>query len=164
MSPRLVFGGLVATLLAVNALIVQKELLVRTGTPVLLRLAPVDPRSLIQGDYMRLRYEVSADAERADPRPPRDGKLVIRLDEHQVATFVRFHHGEPLAEGERLLRYRQRRRGAIRLGAEEFFFQEGLANRFSSARFGEVRLGSRGECVLVGLRAEERRPLGPGLQ
>lgn len=162
MSPRLVFGGLLATLLGVNAFIVQKERLLRSGTPVLLALAPVDPRSLIQGDYMTLRYQVSAAAEDANPDPPRDGKLVIRLDEHGVASFVRFHGGEPPGEGERLLRYRLRRWRNLRLGAEAFFFQEGQADTYAAARFGEIRLAPDGDCVLVGLRDERRQPLGPG--
>lgn len=38
--------------------VMQKETLIAKGTEVLLRLAPVDPRSLMQGDYMALNYEV----------------------------------------------------------------------------------------------------------
>ncbi|MFX7329222.1 GDYXXLXY domain-containing protein, partial [Acinetobacter baumannii] len=34
----------------------QKEMLLKEGQLVLLPLAPVDPRSLMQGDYMALRY------------------------------------------------------------------------------------------------------------
>ncbi|KIG15596.1 putative membrane protein [Enhygromyxa salina] len=36
----------------------QKERVLSTGQTVLLPLAPVDPRSLMQGDYMILRYEL----------------------------------------------------------------------------------------------------------
>lgn len=35
------------------------ERILSMGQPVLLRLAPVDPRSLMQGDYMRINYEVT---------------------------------------------------------------------------------------------------------
>jgi uncharacterized membrane-anchored protein len=39
------------------------------------------------------------------------------------------------------------------LGTNAFFFQEGDAERFSSARYGEFRVDrSSGEAVLVGLR------------
>ena len=38
--------------------VVQKETLISKGTEVLLRLAPVDPRSLMQGDYMALNYQI----------------------------------------------------------------------------------------------------------
>ena len=53
--------GLVILLL-VNRAIWDKEQQLRDGRVVLLALAPVDPRSLMQGDYMRLRYAVETDA------------------------------------------------------------------------------------------------------
>ncbi|MFD0701266.1 GDYXXLXY domain-containing protein [Myroides pelagicus] len=37
----------------------EKEKIVKQGQLVLLELAPVDPRSLMQGDYMRLNYAIS---------------------------------------------------------------------------------------------------------
>ena len=42
-----------------NNSILQKEKLLTDGQLVLLELAPVDPRSLMQGDYMRLNYDIS---------------------------------------------------------------------------------------------------------
>ena len=38
----------------------------------------------------------------------RDGKAVIRLDEHSQAHFVGIHQGQPLAEGQHLLVFRMR--------------------------------------------------------
>ena len=43
---------------AFNYGIFQKEEIKANGETVLLELAPVDPRSLMQGDYMRLRYAI----------------------------------------------------------------------------------------------------------
>ena len=96
-----------------------KETLIRTGEPVLLELAPVDPRSLIQGDYMDLRYKIAADLEQRDL--PWRGKLVIRLDEQQVAHFVRLDDGTPLAADERLLVY-YKHEWTLDLGAPSYFF------------------------------------------
>jgi hypothetical protein len=54
--------GIVATALLValvaNGAIWQKEALIANGRPVFLELAPVDPRSLMQGDYMRLDFRI----------------------------------------------------------------------------------------------------------
>ncbi|MDE8355606.1 GDYXXLXY domain-containing protein, partial [Klebsiella pneumoniae] len=47
--------GLVLALAVVNLAIVSCERLLAEGEVVLLELAPVDPRSLMQGDYMSLR-------------------------------------------------------------------------------------------------------------
>jgi uncharacterized membrane-anchored protein len=159
MRNAVIFGGLAFALLGPTVLIVQKESLLATGKPVLLELAPVDPRSLMQGDYMVLDYAISRDRG-SSQEWPRDGHLVLRLDEHGAGQFVRFHDpGTPLAPGEFLLRYRVRD-GRVRLGAEAFFFQEGHAQRYEGARYGELRVAPNGTSVLVGLRNKEREPLG----
>ena len=160
MRNAVIFGGLAFALLGPTVLILQKESLLATGKPVLLELAPVDPRSLMQGDYMVLDYAISRERGRSQEWP-RDGHLVLRLDEQGTGQFVRFHDpGTPLAPGELLLRYRVRD-GRVRLGAEAFFFQEGHAQRYEGARYGELRVAPHGTSVLVGLRSKEREPLGP---
>lgn len=54
---------IVATLVAILLLFVKavgsKESTLKDGKLVLLELAPVDPRSLMQGDYMRLNYAIT---------------------------------------------------------------------------------------------------------
>lgn len=155
----IVLAGLIAILAIVNWQIVGKERVLRDGAPLLIALAPVDPRSLIQGDYMRLDYAIARQiAYQADW--PRDGQIVVMPDADGVAQFVRRHEsGEPLAPGERLLRYR-RRAGRIRIGTDAFFFQEGHADRYTGARYGDLRVDAAGEALLVGLRDAARQPLG----
>jgi uncharacterized membrane-anchored protein len=154
-----IFGGLALVVVALTSLVVRKEAVLAHGTPLLLELAPVDPRSLIQGDYMVLNYAISQEL-RYDDSLPSDGRLVLRLDELGVGRFVRVHEaGTPLQPGELLLRYRMRE-GRVRLGAESFFFQEGHAERYARAKYGELRVQPDGNSVLVGLRDVERRPLG----
>jgi uncharacterized membrane-anchored protein len=154
----LVWGTLLLVLIAVNYWIAKREETLATGRTVLLRLAPADPRSLIQGDYMRLRYAIAdtVPAERLDA----EGRIVVSLDAQGVAAFVRLHRGEALQPGEHLLFYRNR--GGLRLGAEAFFFQEGDAPLYENARYGELRVDDTGASVLVGLRGEDLRPLGRG--
>ena len=157
-----IFGGLALVLGVANAAIVQKERLLADGTTMLVQLAPVDPRSLIQGDYMRLDYDIarmigwSASTTEGGAAP--DGHLVVRLGADSVASFVRVHTpGTPLAPGEHLLRFR-RRAGRIRIGTDAFYFQEGHAARYEGARYGELRVDRSGSSVLVGLRDDARRP------
>ncbi|HXV98347.1 MAG TPA: GDYXXLXY domain-containing protein [Anaerolineae bacterium] len=145
-----------------NLLIFQKEQLLASGQTIFLQLAPVDPRSLIQGDYMALRYHITQNLPVDEL--PNDGYLVLKLDERNIATFDRIYQpGEPLAPDERLIRYRKRN-WDIRLGAESFFFQEGHADYYDEARFAELRLAESGETVLVGLRGPELEPLGPPVE
>jgi len=150
----LMWGGLALVVAVFVGLVVQKERVLRDGEPVLLRLAPVDPRSLIAGDYMRLSYAI-----RADVHWPADGWLVLRPDANGVGQLVRpYAPGEALAPGELKLRYR-RRQSQMRLGAEAFYFEEGDAELYRSAAYGELRVASSGESVLVGLRDAHRDPI-----
>jgi uncharacterized membrane-anchored protein len=147
----LLFG--LAVLVIVNAAIYQRERLRTHGEIVLLELAPVDPRSFMQGDYMALRFALTDAAfpRRRENTPP-DGRLVLRLDEHRVATFVRFDDGQtPLYAGEIRLRYRFRH-GAPKFATNAFFFQEGTADAYETARYGEFRVDAGGEALLTALR------------
>jgi uncharacterized membrane-anchored protein len=160
MRAAVLLGGLALALLVPTGLIIQKERVLATGQPVLLELAPRDPRSLMQGDYMVLDYAISRDQAGAVADQAKDGHLVLRLDEHGVGQFVRFHSPDvPLQPGELKLQYRYRQR-RLRLGAESFFFQEGHASRYEQARYGELRVAGNGSSVLVGLRDEQRAPMG----
>jgi len=158
MRSRVIFIGFALVALALVVLVVRKERVLSHGTPVLLELAPVDPRSLMQGDYMVLDYAVSREVRKTEVS--QEGLLVLRLDENGVGHFVRRHTPDtPLAPGELLLGYKQRE-GRVRLGAESFFFQEGHADRYAGAKYGELRVAEDGSSVLVGLRNAERQPLG----
>lgn len=150
MRRAFILPGLLLALALPSWAIVEKERLLASGDVVLLELAPVDPRSLIQGDYMRLEYAVTRIME-ANDSWPRDGNIVVTLDAQRVATFVRRDDGRPLAAGEHLLRYR-RRDFRVRVGSNAFFFEEGRASMYARARYGELRVNDAGESVLVGLR------------
>jgi uncharacterized membrane-anchored protein len=159
MRSALVITGLVLVLAVPNALVLQKERLLTNGTSMLLELAPVDPRSLIQGDYMRLDFAITRQIADSQRHWPRTGRIVVALDEHGVARFARRHDGRtPLGPREHLLTYR-RRRGGIRVGTDAFHFQEGHARRYQGARYGEVRVAPSGTSVLVGLRDSTRKAM-----
>lgn len=157
---RILFGlGLALALGGPLVAIWQKERVLRHGRTLLLELAPRDPRSLMQGDYMDLNYKVATEAFRSDGKAP-NGKLVLKDDPRSVGQFLRFHGGEATAPGEYLLRFRKRG-WRVRLGAESFFFQEGKAKNFAGAKYGELRVSPEGDAVLVGLRGPDLQPLGP---
>lgn len=151
-----------ATLALCNLAILRNERLLASGETLFLELAPADPRSLIQGDYMRLRYAIEQQAQpAAAARGQRRGHLVVALDAAHVGTFVRLHAGEPLGPGERLLSYRLERQ-RVRIDPDSFLFQEGLADRYRAAKFGEFKLDGAGGRLLVGLTDGERRRIEAG--
>ena len=148
----LVVLGALLTLGSVNFAIVTKEGIRRDGAVVYLPLAPVDPRSLLQGDYMALRFALTTEIERAAlpdslPRGGETGFVDVAIDAQRITRIAPADAPPALR-----LRYRMRN-GRIWLGTNAFLFEEGSAERFSSARYGEFRVDrASGEPVLVGLR------------
>ncbi len=152
-----VIAGLVLVLGAGNYTVWQHERTLGDGELMYLELAPVDPRSLMQGDYMALRFAIAEGARK--PEVPSHGRVVVRLDERRIGTFVRVHGGEALALGEALLEYRKRDRG-VRIVTDAYFFQEGQAERYAKAKYGEVRARADGQALLVRLRDAKLATLG----
>lgn len=157
----LLLSGL-AILAGINATVWRYERAMSSGEVVLLRLAPVDPRSLMQGDYMRLNYEIARELTSRDARATQDkgsNTLVIRLDAHQVATLVADGKPDRLASDERLLQVHQSER-QWQIGPDAYFFEEGTGGQYEAARYGEFRLQADGKTLLVGLRDEAYQPIG----
>lgn len=148
-------------LAVVNVGIWQHESLLRSGRVVLLELVPVDPRSLMQGDYMRLAYHVQQAAfpRLAVQRPRGDGRIIVTVDGRGVGRFVRLDDGTPLAPGEVALRYRVRA-GEVKFASNAYFFGEGQGAEYAAARYGEFRVAADGEMMLSGLRDRNLQPLG----
>src|SRR5437763_13985334 len=120
-----------AILTIVDLSIAAKERQLRGGRVVFLEIAPVDPRSLMQGDYMALAFEV-ANAARAsiDRRAGNlDGSIVAAVDDRSIATYRRLDDGTPLAPDEVLLRYRLRD-GRIKFATNASLLQEGTGKQY----------------------------------
>ncbi len=163
----LIAFGTVLVLGGINYSILHKEGIKRDGDIVFLDLAPVDPRSLMQGDYMTLNFDVARQIEnslqilplrarRGEPTATphahavREGEIrtaTVTVDERRVARFA-------AAPATNVLKLRYRiRDGRVWLGTNAFFFEEGRAAQYEKARYGEFRVDrGTGEAVLVGLR------------
>lgn len=163
----LVLGG-------VNYSIWHKERIKRDGEIIFIDLTPIDPRSLMQGDYMTLNFRLAQEIERSLPtvtsldnaprqpsttanERPRNGEVrtaSITLDGKRIANFAAAGAGNTLT-----IAYRMRN-DRVWLGTNAFFFEEGRAEQYAKARYGEFRLdAASGEAVLVGLRNSELKPL-----
>ena len=160
-SRVLIALGALLVLVAVNFAIAGKERVRRDGEVVYLQLEPVDPRSLMQGDYMALRFALVREIESRDgdakaDRAAREGQVMlapVTLDDQRIATLA--PAGATGTAVPLKLRYRIRG-GQVWLGTNAFFFEEGSAERFTGARFGEFRVDrDSGEAVLVGLRNDK---------
>ena len=159
----LVLAGMVLVIGAANYTIVDRQQVVDNGQPILLKLRPVDPRSLMQGDYMVLRYSEGVFPDAAqETNLPRRGTFIVKLDSDNVATYSRLDDGGPLTTDEVRLKYKLLdKNGSIRLGAESFFFEEGQASVYGGADYGVLHVDIAGNSVLVGLADDDKVLLRP---
>lgn len=151
---------LAATLFAVRGY----EHTLAEGRVMLFELAPVDPRSMMQGDFMALDFAVNREMDElwraigGDERPPPYALLLV--DAEGRASFAAFAEELP-ASGDPFVGIRlQVEHGRPRIGPNAFFFQEGTAERYETAVFGEFRVADDGTALLTGLRDERLALLG----
>lgn len=141
--------------------VVDRERVLDEGRVVLFELAPVDPRSLMQGDYMALRFAID------DALPHRDGRSAAPLlrfayldvDAEGRARLAGVGEALPVPSASVAVRIRMRD-GAPSVGPNAFFFQEGQAAAFEGARWGEFRVAADGTALLTHLRDEKLQRLG----
>ncbi|QUN07146.1 GDYXXLXY domain-containing protein [Shewanella yunxiaonensis] len=154
------------SLLLVNSAVWHKEQLWRYGERLVLELAPVDPRSLMQGDYMALDFTVARQLRQALRengiwQSNLQGWLLVTLQSHGPASYqgYRLTNIESNMTGQQRLIPFKVRKGRVRIASNAWFFEEGQAKHFSAARFGEFRLSPEGELLLIGLLDAKLQPL-----
>lgn len=134
-------------------LVVDREALRAHGDTLLVELAPADPRSLLQGDYLRLRFKHTDDLEYRS-----EGVLVVDVDADHVVTAAKVDDGSALAAGQHRLRF-HRVQGTVVFGAPTYFIPEGTGHTLEAARYAEFRVDADGTPLLVGLRDRDRAVL-----
>ncbi|MBT9525550.1 MAG: GDYXXLXY domain-containing protein [Rhizobacter sp.] len=168
-APRLgpaaawIAGATVLTLGVAGFAIWQKQDLIAHGQPVYVELAPVDPRSLMQGDFMRLNFRLPGEVWKlAPPGVVAKRPLVLaRRDERGVARLIGPHSpGTPLAAGELVIELSPKN-GGWTLVTDAWFFREGDGQRWEAAKYGEFRVASDGRALLVGMADAELKPILP---
>ncbi|MBN1603882.1 MAG: GDYXXLXY domain-containing protein [Chitinispirillaceae bacterium] len=142
---------------AVGTSVKSREDLLNTGETFLFRLAPVDPRSIMQGDYMILNYQITSGT--GTKSIPSRGYIVFKADSFNVANKIRFQkQPKPLSENERIIKYYGHKRN-ISIGSESYFFQEGDADVYARARFGGIKVAKNGNSILFGLFDENHKKI-----
>lgn len=117
-----------------------------------LELTPVDPRSLLQGDYMTLNYDITDRAEEAiynrmynnkDENSKfldmRRGYIVIRLNENRVAEFVKITKEKTDKKGLFFIAFK-RDGFNVNINANSYLFQEGTGDKYQNACYSKVVL------------------------
>lgn len=143
MPKKIVLFSLVLILILINWSIYEKEAHLKYGKIVYLKLLPIDPRSLMQGDYMALRFALS-DAiykkiSKKNMLNASDGSVIVSLDKQNKGVFKSLDNNKILLNNEIRLEYRVRN-SQVKLASNAFFFQEGHAKIYGKAKYGEFRV------------------------
>ncbi len=157
----LLLGGLLI-LVGFNYSVYTKTKILERGAVVRLKLAPVDPRALMTGDYMTLNYDIARKLGGVTPdQPAQDGYVLVQIDAQGVAEYVSHSANYPAVGAQQLaLQFRQRGR-EIKFATNAYYFQEGRGKTFESARYGEFRVSPKGELLLTHLLNESLQRIEP---
>ncbi|MHC5353836.1 GDYXXLXY domain-containing protein [Myroides sp. LJL115] len=138
----------------------QKQSIIDKGELVLLELAPQDPRSLMQGDYMTLYYTLYNEISMEKLDLPQQGYLILELDSLKVGKLV---NSSALLEnsspGQVLIKYKKNKWGRVVLSADYFYFQETKADIYENAQYAALKVDSKGNCIIVGLYDKAVKPI-----
>jgi uncharacterized membrane protein/uncharacterized membrane-anchored protein len=169
-APIWLVGVFVIALLgAVNYKVQQFEDVLATGKPVVLKIAPVDPRSLMQGDYMVLNYAILSEFQQSQVLPesnepietvesneitettgidessPSEKKayILVHLDKNHVATFCEEQSEIPTdfkhCTPNVYLPIRYKGGWLPKLPSQDYFFAEGKGEYYAQAEYAEYR-------------------------
>jgi uncharacterized membrane-anchored protein len=147
----------VLMLVSVNWQIWQQEDLLARGRSVYFEIGPVDPRSLMQGDYMAISFPALAPVVRGcRDHPVCD--VVVKLDKRGVVISARQQDQLRPAADELAVRLTVRN-GQLEPGSSEWFFAEGEAQRWAKARYAQFRILPDGRSALSQLHGPQLEKL-----
>lgn len=171
MNNKIAFLSLLVILGLVNWTIIAKEKHLANGDIVYLKLTPRDPRSLMQGDYMTLNFDVADEVYRALPKfkaqfslrqrvKTPNGFVVLTMDEKKIGTYKEIFDNSTLSKDNILVRYRVRN-GRVKFATNAYFFQEGQAKTYQQALYGQFRVNSKGDLLLTAMFDKDLIKLTP---
>lgn len=152
---RLIIAVLVVLQIAAMSLQIGKsEWLLTHGQQIKLQLEPLDPRSLIQGDYVRLRYTITSPPIFNDrPEDTSSKRISVVLAPNAATGVYEFRRvytkGEALAPGEVRLNGKRTGYESLEYGIENYFIPEGTGRDYErNAKFAEVKVSKNGDAIL----------------
>lgn len=158
----------IATTLFFVGLIAKNEWHLAHSKSIFIELKPVDPRSILQGDYMALAYELNlqtskplAENETLNQRifnhSSVPAKVILDSQNRLVRTILDINNS--FAGQSLILKNPENRLQALYPASRSFLFAEGLAQCYQKAKYAEFKVNTKGKAILFDLRGEGLQPL-----
>ena len=148
---RIAFWVVVAgQLVFLLGFIAVKEVSLRTGTEVVLQTVPVDPRSLLQGDYAILDYEIANLPPFMQDDPVGETVYIVLQEDADVWREAWYADSLRLVEGEVFIKGRVDRKGHTDFGIGTYFVPEGTGHIIERAQDVKVvvKLDADGNAII----------------
>ena len=138
-----------------------REASLRTGTEVVLQTVPVDPRSLLQGDYAILDYEIASLRGASRDWPVGQQVYVVLEERRDVWRDVHYRTNRPPSTRV-FIRGRVDRPGHVDFGIGTYFLPEGTGRIIENARDVKVvaKISTEGDAVIKDVLVDGR-PFDP---
>ena len=134
-SVRIAFWAIVAVqLVFLVGFIGVREAALRTGTEVVLQTVPVDPRSLLQGDYAILDYEIASLPDWMDGFSVGRTVYVVLQEERDFWTSSSYTEERSRVAGEVFIKGRIDRTSHADFGIGTYFVPEGTGHMVERAQ------------------------------
>ncbi len=156
-SATWVFFAIVALqVVGLVAFAAVKQYAVASGTEVILQGAPVDPRSLMQGDYAILDYEIADVPNRYESFfESGDDVIVVLTERSEVWEAIEYLDSYTARElrNEVIIRGELQANGRIDFGIGTYFVPEGTGRAVERARDVKIRvsLSDDGDATVTGV-------------
>lgn len=142
--------------------IAKSEYILATGDLIKLELQPLDPRSLIQGDYVILRYSISTIELKDKVKPMEKVQVVLTPNEAGVYKYTgvykyngKFNKAYSMTDTDVMINARANGWNGVIYGIESFFVPEGTGREVErNARYAIVKVASNGDSILIELTEE----------
>ena len=150
----------ILSLILFETIIAKNEQHLATGQSIYVSLAPADPRALLQGDYMALRYNLNFVGAIVQAPWGALPLAYVLVDSQGRVLKTSFKQDILLGQGRVYPLQLKMGHGERPFPASDsYFFAEGLAGCYEQARFALFKVSAEGKPLLADLVNEQLQPL-----
>ncbi|MEG0482553.1 MAG: GDYXXLXY domain-containing protein [Acinetobacter sp.] len=189
MKKMIPLGLALFSILVFLGMIFKNELHLKNSESIYVRLQPVDPRSILQGDYMVLNYELyfapqnsilenTSQQNRNQPNINSEDHIFsghyfddfiknkssivtyVELDSQKRVLHSYFNLPKGVRTSRLILQNPNNRYVMLYPASKSFLFAEGLADCYQQAKYAEFKVDQQGNAILTALKGEQLQDLG----
>ena len=155
-ATRLFFVIVALQMVGLVAFAAIKQYVVASGTEVVLQGAPIDPRSLMQGDYAILDYEIAVIPDDVEARFEHGDEVIVVLERRgqvwDASEYLTSDRG-PRQRNQLFIRGELESNGRIDFGIGTYFVPEGTGRMIEGARDLKIRVSvsDDGDATVTGV-------------